>query len=307
MFRSTNKSVVKFSVAMVAFLCGSLCTFAQEATKAPVQQGDSYDTLRYTLLVVAGLLVLVIGVLSSVTGVTGKLFYDKQKKEKESLEVKPVIGLLLILFTSFTAFAQDKPTVKEAVVTGPGLPWDIYLFLSVVGLEVIIILFLVKMIYSFLELKKEKALVVKPKKSLLQKITAPVPVEEEARLDLHHDYDGIRELDNNIPRWWQLAFVGTFIFGIIYLYRMFGSGSMPNQAQELAIANDIAEMQKTEYLLHAANNIDENTVKMMGSEGVPSATSLPPLLTTRVATSAPEKFAFMVAPLSMVNLAPFVI
>jgi cytochrome c oxidase cbb3-type subunit 3 len=75
--------------------------------------------------------------------------------------------------------------------------------------------------YSFLERQKEKLPEVKPKLSFFQRISKPLPAEEESKLDLHHDYDGISELDNNIPGWWKLAFFGTFIFSIVYLYRMF--------------------------------------------------------------------------------------
>lgn len=32
-----------------------------------------------------------------------------------------------------------------------------------------------------------------------------------------HVYDGIEEYDNPLPKWWFQLFVGTFIFGVIYL------------------------------------------------------------------------------------------
>ena len=35
-------------------------------------------------------------------------------------------------------------------------------------------------------------------------------VEEGA--DMGHEYDGIRELNNPLPKWWTYLFVGTFIF-----------------------------------------------------------------------------------------------
>jgi cytochrome c oxidase cbb3-type subunit 3 len=34
---------------------------------------------------------------------------------------------------------------------------------------------------------------------------------------LDHDYDGIRELDNDLPRWWVWLFVITIIWGVLYL------------------------------------------------------------------------------------------
>ncbi len=43
---------------------------------------------------------------------------------------------------------------------------------------------------------------------------------------LDHEYDGIRELDNDLPRWWLWLFVLTVIWGVLYLvyYHVLGVG-----------------------------------------------------------------------------------
>ena len=41
------------------------------------------------------------------------------------------------------------------------------------------------------------------------------------RLIKDHEYDGIRELDNDLPPWWKWLFYITIAFGIIYMVRMF--------------------------------------------------------------------------------------
>lgn len=48
-------------------------------------------------------------------------------------------------------------------------------------------------------------------------------VEEGA--DMGHEYDGIRELNNPLPKWWTYLFVSTFIFAAIYLTLYPGLGS----------------------------------------------------------------------------------
>ncbi|MES1180872.1 MAG: cbb3-type cytochrome c oxidase N-terminal domain-containing protein, partial [Verrucomicrobiota bacterium] len=43
---------------------------------------------------------------------------------------------------------------------------------------------------------------------------------------LDHEYDGIHELDNNLPRWWVWLFYITIIYSAGYLvyYHVTGSG-----------------------------------------------------------------------------------
>lgn len=44
-------------------------------------------------------------------------------------------------------------------------------------------------------------------------------------------YDGIRELDNNLPNWWLVVFIVTIIYSIGYMayYHMEGGGTLPVQ------------------------------------------------------------------------------
>ena len=41
------------------------------------------------------------------------------------------------------------------------------------------------------------------------------------RLIKDHNYDGIRELDNDLPPWWKWLFYLTIIFAAVYLIRLF--------------------------------------------------------------------------------------
>lgn len=44
-------------------------------------------------------------------------------------------------------------------------------------------------------------------------------------LELDHEYDGIKEYDHPLPKWWLLTFYGAIIFGVIYFsYYVIGSG-----------------------------------------------------------------------------------
>jgi cytochrome c oxidase cbb3-type subunit 3 len=43
--------------------------------------------------------------------------------------------------------------------------------------------------------------------------------------DMGHEYDGIRELNNPLPKWWTYLFVSTFVFAAIYLTLFPGLGN----------------------------------------------------------------------------------
>jgi len=48
-----------------------------------------------------------------------------------------------------------------------------------------------------------------------------------------HDYDGIKEYDNPLPRWWVWLFVGCVVWAIAYIpYYHFGPGLLPSQFYE---------------------------------------------------------------------------
>jgi mono/diheme cytochrome c family protein len=60
----------------------------------------------------------------------------------------------------------------------------------------------------------------------------------DADPDMGHDYDGIRELDNPMPAWLRLIFVGSIGFGIVYLihFHMLKTGPLSKEEYDLEIA-----------------------------------------------------------------------
>jgi len=53
------------------------------------------------------------------------------------------------------------------------------------------------------------------------------PYEDTTEETLGHAFDGIEEYDNPLPKWWFQLFVGTVIFGLVYLVLYPGLGSFP--------------------------------------------------------------------------------
>lgn len=60
---------------------------------------------------------------------------------------------------------------------------------------------------------------------------------------LDHDYDGIRELDNKLPRWWVWLFNFTILFAVFYLgyYHVLGKGRLmtAEYEAEMQVGNEI--------------------------------------------------------------------
>lgn len=52
---------------------------------------------------------------------------------------------------------------------------------------------------------------------IYRELAGGVPLEREADVMLNHDYDGIRELDNNLPPWWVGMFYMTILFAGVYM------------------------------------------------------------------------------------------
>lgn len=65
-----------------------------------------------------------------------------------------------------------------------------------------------------------------------QKMNASVPIEKEADIDMGHEFDGIRELDNHLPPWWKWLFYGTVVWSVIYMVLYHVTGSLPLSLQE---------------------------------------------------------------------------
>jgi cytochrome c oxidase cbb3-type subunit 3 len=57
--------------------------------------------------------------------------------------------------------------------------------------------------------------------------------EPKDPLLLDHEYDGIRELDNKLPRWWVWLFWGCNFFAVFYLsyYHVFARGDLAREGQ----------------------------------------------------------------------------
>lgn len=101
---------------------------------------------------------------------------------------------------------------------------------------------------------------------ILHKLTDAAPLDREEEVATDHEYDGIRELDNNLPPWWLIGFYISIVFAVVYILRYHVFQSAPLSQGELKIELAEAEAAKEEYLKTAANLVDESNVVALTDE-----------------------------------------
>lgn len=99
--------------------------------------------------------------------------------------------------------------------------------------------------------------------TIYDRLTDDVPIEEEGAIMMDHEYDGIRELDNNLPPWWKGILYISMAFAPLYIWFTHFSdyGSLQNEAY--AYEMELAEEQVKAYLATQKNAIDEFNVELL--------------------------------------------
>lgn len=188
-----------------------------------------------------------------------------------------LLAIILLGYTVLSAMDIYREKIKNkytslsflAVPMVDGIPDSIfYLLVTMIGVELLVILALLYTLRVLTGIqRKQKVALVKKKKKInwLEKInqTKSLDTASEAEADMGHDYDGIRELNNPTPPWWRWGFYFSILFGIVYIWRFHISETAPLQLEELRIAEAEAAVKQEAYLKNAANNIDENNVKLL--------------------------------------------
>ncbi|WP_161964134.1 cbb3-type cytochrome c oxidase N-terminal domain-containing protein [Chitinophaga flava] len=249
---------------------GLFCSLPAMAN-GPKPPSELADPVALVLLSVIIGLVLVIAILGNAVVGAMDLYRERMKKEAAKL---PVIIALLALSMAASLPASATSAAPEAAAAAayytPLSKQSLYLLVSIVVVEIGVIISLLYVLRFLAGIKSKRksakaADPAKPRISWIEKInkTRTLDATSETEEDMGHDFDGIHELNNPTPPWWNWGFIFSICFGVVYFWRTEISHSAPNQIQELAMAEEKAAVAKAEYLKNAANNIDENNVKML--------------------------------------------
>ena len=261
------KSVcTKWNKPVALFLMGLLLLVQTPlwAAGPPVPSEMKNPTAQLLVGIIVALLLVIVLLVYVVTG-AAELYLERYKETKQS---SGKIGVWLLLVTSsmmaVPAMAQDQ---SQAVV--PELSsTSLNTLIAVIILELGVIFYLLINLRSLLSKDKEVVKSTKPSFSFAawwDQINRFRPVQEEANIDLGHDYDGIRELDNRLPPWWLYGFYACIVFAGVYLWRYHVSHNGALSAEEYQIAVTKAAEAKEAYLAKAANKVDETTVVYQSS------------------------------------------
>lgn len=255
------KNILRITSIFTLILSPTFLSAQELVEKASKQESVFSNPLFLTLVSVMIVLALLIGVLGSVILNLLRYKFNLGQKGKKIVGLL-ILGTLLFEGQGLMAAGNDFAGIH---------PTSFWLVVTVIFAELFVISWFILVIYRIFEKEKIQALatekvVVAKKESwfsvLWAKLNDRVEEEKEKDILLDHDYDGIQELDNNLPPWWKYGFYLTIVSGVLYIgYYHFLGG--PNQVEELNRKIAKAEVEIAEYMANQKNLIDETSVTFL--------------------------------------------
>lgn len=233
------------------------------------------SALALSLLLLQAVLLLVIAILGNMLIGAADIKLKKRKEEKNAAGIATVlIPLFLLLSSSVFAQGTGAAETTAAATIGDMTKDTFYIMIAIIFVELLVILALLMNIRSLLRTEKEnlvdasiteeeKIAIKKNQLSWWDRFNKLKPVSEEADLDLGHEYDGIRELNNRLPPWWLYGFYLCIIFAGVYLWRFHVTHNGPSSAQEYETSVADAKARIDAYLKEKGDAVDENTVVLL--------------------------------------------
>ncbi|HMQ74539.1 MAG TPA: cbb3-type cytochrome c oxidase N-terminal domain-containing protein [Flavobacteriales bacterium] len=261
---SWKERLLPFGAAMLSTTLGRAQTTDAAITAAPATA--SMET-AYLLLAVAVLQVVIILSLSGILrtlGGTGTVWTDYLKGRRAAV-------LLVLLGLGASADLHAATGMTTALISVQALMWwliaiNVILFAIIVGQ-----LSVVRGMARTLSGKEDVDAPAAEEgptfaDTILQRLTRSVKVEQEKDVLMHHEYDGIRELDNVLPPWWLWLFYGTVVWSVVFLLNVHVLDIWPTQEEEYRQEMAQAKADVDAYLAQFAGMVDETNVTALTDE-----------------------------------------
>ncbi len=213
------------SLVIIAGL--NLSASAQEVATSKTEAASVFSNPFFIgLLITILFLLFVIIVMADVvkTSAYHRVEVEKVKKSTDNRGLKAILAIIVLGGLSFGASAQEvaAPVLENTWDNYMGLDaFTFYFMVLAILFEVYVIWNLYGIINDLLGIKEKEEEFAKTEiapKGIFDQLNASVAIEKEEDILLDHNYDGIKELDNNLPPWWVGGFYVTIIFSVVYLF-----------------------------------------------------------------------------------------
>jgi len=244
---------------------GEALSVSAEPADIPIyaKMGISSTTLFIIMnLFTALLLFLMVSMANSTKNI---LKHKQQEVRKKSANGAKVILALVGLFASGSAMAAAQPLEAYQGL----IPFSDQVFWAYVIVDIILTMFIIHFAGIVKGSISDKVVLKKlfRWKKINKALTDAVEVEEEASILLDHDYDGIKELDNNLPPWWKYGFYITIVWAVVYFsyYHVFQIGDL--QKAEFEAAMEAGEREVADYKAAHPELINADNVELLTDNG----------------------------------------
>jgi cytochrome c oxidase cbb3-type subunit 3 len=276
------KKYIKINRSKKIFLCLSALSFihfsvfAEEKISPSETVSVLFNPLFIAMLIIAVLLLIAIIIFADVVKAAAYNHVEKNKKKDESSSHLKLLLVLIVIGGSSKSLSAQTVEFQNMQLNNSYYGLDtttFYILLAIIGLEIFILWALYSISMQLLGIQErqeqreaEKAKLNVKQPSLIEKINASVAIEEEADITLDHNYDGIRELDNDLPPWWKYGFYLTILFAVIYLlhFHVINTGKLQKAEYEDQLTE--AQLKLEIYKKNAANLVDENNAIVLTDE-----------------------------------------
>jgi cytochrome c oxidase cbb3-type subunit 3 len=255
---------MKKSILATLLLLSAFNVFSQEVVKEASKM-DTGNILYIAMGTLAGILLLVIFVLSSVVRTAF------QAKINDAIKSKTMQSILAVLFlgaagNSMAANPDSQYGLYDSTPIAGMHPAGFYSLFIVLLIELFVILWLSLILMRLISKKEAKVAVeIEPKVSkpnaisdfFVRKVFGVKSIETDKDVMLDHEYDGIRELDNDLPPWWKYGFYLTILSGIIYFVGYQVTHTFKSSSEEYQSEMAEAEASVKAYRASLALQVDE--------------------------------------------------
>lgn len=237
--------------------------FAQESNNIAQSTGISDSMLLFLMLGFIALLLAIIQALSNSIKSMSKPAASQMGEKSGNGNTAKALLVFALLGSGFSAQAANGSVMMPDFVMTDTIFW---LLSTVIIFEVVIVFMLFRSLQTLIKLEKGESFEEEVDTVDIFEswnLTDRVPVEEEEAILMDHEYDGIRELDNNLPPWWKYMFYATIIFAVVYVIRFMITGSGPSSHEEYMAEVEEAVAMKAEAMANATDLVTEENVVYM--------------------------------------------